>query len=104
MDEEGTVRLTKVLYCESRRSDQKGKCEKNHEHFREMILKVETWTDLDKKTINYVSNQVNNYPRKILNFHTPLECSLKILNKKVLELYFLKILTPTQVILKHIEK
>ena len=39
MDEEGTVRLTKVLYCESRRSDQKGKCEKNHEHFREMIPK-----------------------------------------------------------------
>lgn len=104
MDEEGSVKLTKVFYCEARRSDQKGKCEKNHEHFREMIPKGRNMDGYRQKTINHVSNQVNNYPRKILNFHFPLECSLKLLNKKVFELNHLRILTPAQIILKHIEK
>lgn len=32
-------KVTSVFFCETRRSDQKGKCEKNHEHFREIIPK-----------------------------------------------------------------
>lgn len=28
-------KLCDVFYCDSRQSQQKGKCEKNHEHFRE---------------------------------------------------------------------
>lgn len=104
MDENGLTRLTLVFYCESRRSDQKGKCEKNHEHFREMIPKGRDMDGFGQKTMNFVSNQVNNYPRKILNFHSPLECSLNLLNEKVFELNNLKTLPIAQVKLKHIEK
>lgn len=104
MDEEGEEKLIHVFYCETRRSDQKGKCEKNHEHFREMIPKGRSMDDYGQKTMNHVSNQVNNYPRKILNFHSPLECSLKLLNEKVFELNNLKMLNTAQVKLKHIEK
>lgn len=89
--------LTKVFFCESRRSDQKGKCEKNHEHFREIIPKGSSMEGLKQNDINYVSNMVNNYPRKSLGFKTPLEIALNILNKKVLALNSLELLTLNQV-------
>lgn len=78
--------LTRVFFCESRRSDQKGKCEKNHEHFREVIPKGNSMEALNQSDINYVSNMVNNYPRKSLGFKSPLEIAINILNKKVLAL------------------
>ena len=96
--------LTRVFYCEPRRSDQKGKCEKNHEHFREMIPKGKSMNNYGQKTINHVSNQVNNYPRRSLNYHSPLECSLRLLHKKVFELNNLHVLSPEKVTLKHLDK
>lgn len=97
-------KLISIYYCEPRRSDQKAKCEKNHEHFREMIPKG---IDIGKYTvadINHISNQVNNYPRKTLNYNSPLEASQKLLNKKVFELNNLQTLTLDKVNLKHIIK
>ena len=89
--------LTKVFFCESRRSDQKGKCEKNHEHFREILSKGTSFEDLNQKDINYVSNMVNNYPRKSLGFKSPLEIANNVLNKKVLALNSLVLLPLDQV-------
>ena len=96
--------LTRVFYCEPRRSDQKAKCEKNHEHFREMIPKGKSMDNYGQKTINHVSNQVNNYSRRSLNYHSPLECSLSLLHKKVFELNNLHVLSPEKVTLKHLDK
>lgn len=96
--------LTRVFYCDARRSEQKGKCEKNHEHFREMIPKGKSMDNYGQKTINHVSNQVNNYPRRSLNYHSPLECSLSLLHKKVFELNNLHVLSPEKVTLKHLDK
>lgn len=104
VEEETGEILTRIFYCEARRSDQKGKCEKNHEHFRELIPKGKSMDGYGQKTINYVSNQVNNYPRKSLSYHSPLECSLKLLNKKVFELNHLQTLTPAKITLKHLDK
>ncbi|NBL00490.1 MAG: IS30 family transposase [Erysipelotrichia bacterium] len=104
IDSETGEVLTKVFYCEPRRSDQKGKCEKNHEHFREMIPKGKSMDGYGQKTIDHVSNQVNNYPRKSLNYHSPLESSLQLLNKKVFELNNLQTLSPEQITLKHLVK
>ena len=104
VEEETGEILTRIFYCEARRSDQKGKCEKKHEHFREMIPKGKSMNGYGQKTINYVSNQVNNYPRKSLSYHSPLECSLKLLNKKVFELNHLQTLTPAKITLKHLDK
>jgi IS30 family transposase len=79
-------KLTNVFFCEARRSDQKAKCEKNHVHFRECVPKGISMNPLDFKKICYVSNQVNNYPRKSLGFCSPYKIASDILNKKVLEL------------------
>lgn len=95
--------LIKVFYCEPRRSDQKGKCEKNHVHFRECIPKgvsINTFSDMN---INYISNQINNYPRKSLNYNTPLNVALVMINKKVFKLNELSFLDPKTVVLKHLK-
>lgn len=96
--------IIRVFYCEPRRSDQKGKCEKNHEHFREIVPKGRSMNDISISTFNYISNQVNNYPRKSLNYNSPYECALKLLNEKVFELNRLYFVSPDKVVLKHLAK
>lgn len=101
--ESGEV-LTRVFYCDAQRSEQKGKCEKNHEHFREMIPKGRDMDRFGQKTIDHVSLQVNNYPRESLNYHSPLSCTVNLLNKKVFELNNLQIIPTKKVTLKHLDK
>lgn len=79
VEEETGEILTTIFYCEARRSDQKGKCEKNHEHFREMIPKGKSMNGYGQKTINYVSNQVNNYLIKSLSYHSDMYRACKII-------------------------
>lgn len=90
-------RLINVYFCNPRHSEEKGKCEKNHEHFRELIPKGKSMNSLSQHDINYVSNMVNNYPRKSLGYKSPLELSQLFLNKKVFDLNHLKHLDLTQV-------
>lgn len=97
-------KLVSVYYCEPRRSDQKGKCEKNHEHFRECIPKGQSLNSFSKKDINYVSNQVNNYPRPQFNFCTPLQISQPFLHDKVYELNHLSKLDANEIKLKKLIK
>lgn len=79
-------KLINIYYCNPGRSDQKGKCEKNHEHFRELVPKGVSMNPLSQRRINYVSNMVNNYPRKSLGYKSPYELSVVLLNEKVLSL------------------
>lgn len=79
-------RLINVFYCDPYQSQQKSKCEKNHEHFREMVPKGKSMSSLTQKNINFVSENVNNYPRPKLNFSTPYKIALMMLNRKVLDL------------------
>lgn len=87
-------------YCKPRRSNHKGKCEKNHEHFRECVPKGKSMNTLTQKDINYVSDMVNNYPRKSLNFNSPIDIAALSLNKKVLSLNKLTHLNITQAVYK----
>ena len=76
-------KLISNYYCKPRRSNQKGKCEKNREHFRECVPKGKSMNTLTQKDINYVSNMVNNYPRKSLDYNSPIDIaalSLKLDN------------------------
>ena len=62
---------TKVFFCDSRRSDQKGSIEVTHEYIRKYI---EQGIDLDSYTqeqINLMMNHINNTKRKKLNGNTP---------------------------------
>ena len=95
--------LCKVFYCDARRSDQKAECEKNHEHFREFIPKGVDITPYTKIQINQISRNINNYPRKMFNYKSPIESYLGLgLNKKTLELNRLYIVPSNKVTLKRL--
>ncbi len=79
-------KLISVYFCRPRRSDDKGKCEKNHEHFREIIPKGSSMEGLSRNDIRYTSNMVNNYPRKELSYNSPFQLAEQLLPKKVLAL------------------
>lgn len=78
--------LCKVYYCDARQSQQKGKCEKNHEHFRVHCPKGTSFDGKTQKDINAVSLRVNNYPRDLLNWKSPYDVATVLLDKKILEL------------------
>ncbi|MEG0959507.1 MAG: hypothetical protein RSE60_00340, partial [Erysipelotrichaceae bacterium] len=97
-------KLISIFYCDSRHSEQKGKCEKNHEHFRECIPKGHSINPYTHADTNYISNQVNNYPRKMFSYQSPYEISKVFLNEKVLELNRLHFIQHNKVVLKHLIK
>jgi hypothetical protein len=41
---------------------------------------------LSTHDINYASNMINNYPRRLFHYKSPLELSVLFLNEKVLQL------------------
>ncbi len=94
--------LVDVYFCRPRHSEDKAKCEKNHEHFREMVPKGMSMNPLSRKDIRYVSNNVNNYPRKKYNYNSPYEMSQNFLNEKVFKLNNLHKLASKDVKLKPI--
>ena len=59
---------------------------------------------LSMKDMRYISNNVNNYCRKKLNYKSPYELSVNLLPKKVLALNNLSYLAPGQVKLIPITK
>ncbi len=96
-DPETGEKLISIYFARPRRSDDKGKCEKNHEHFREKIPKGYSMNGLTKHDINFVSNQVNNYVRRKLNYQSPYIIAKLVLNEKVLELNRLHSIPPKAV-------
>lgn len=79
-------KLCDVFYCDSRQSQQKGKCEKNHEHFREKAKKGTSFDEFTQEKIDEISLHVNNYPRPILNMRSPYYMSTVLLNENILSL------------------
>ena len=83
---------TKVFYCDSRRSDQKGSIEVTHEYIRRYI---EQGTDLDKysdEDILLMMNHINNTKREKLKGKTPYELMEEKIGKeniKKLGFYFI---------------
>ena len=91
-DNGSDVVKTKVFYCDSRRSDQKGSIEVTHEYIRRYI---EQGTDLDKYSdddILLMMNHINNTKREKLKGKTPYELMEEKIGKeniKKLGFYFI---------------
>lgn len=80
------IELCRIFYCDSRQSQQKGKCEKNHEHFREKVPKGTSLDNFDQTRINDISLHINNYPRPMMNSHSPYDIAKILLHEKILKL------------------
>ena len=73
---------TKIYFCHPYCSGEKGTNEKHNSMIRYFIPKgtlIEKYTNND---INKIANWMNNYPRKILNYKTPLEALQEEFNDK----------------------
>lgn len=73
---------TKIYFCHPYCSGEKGTNEKSNSMIRYFIPKGTLIENYDYEEINNIVNWMNNYPRKILNYKTPLEALQEEFNDK----------------------
>ncbi len=71
-----------IYFCHPYCSGEKGTNEKNNSIIRYFIPKKTLIESYSFDDINNIANWMNNYPRKILNYKTPLEAFLEEFNDK----------------------
>lgn len=73
---------TQIYFCHPYCSGEKGTNEKQNSIIRYFIPKGTLIENYSSKDINNIANWMNNYPRKSLNYKTPLEAVLNEINDK----------------------
>lgn len=73
---------TKIYFCHPYCSGEKGTNEKQNSMIRYFIPKGTLIENYSYQDINHIANWMNNYPRKSLNYKTPLEAVLEEFNNK----------------------
>lgn len=73
---------TKIYFCHPYCSGEKGTNEKSNSMIRYFIPKKTLIENYSFEDINNITNWMNNYPRKILNYKTPLEAFLEEFDDK----------------------
>ena len=73
---------TSIYFCHPYCSGEKGTNEKHNSMIRYFIPKGNLIENYSYEDINNIANWMNNYPRKILNYKTPLEALLEEFNDK----------------------
>lgn len=68
---------TKVFFCDSRRSDQKGSIEVTHEYIRKFIEQGIDFDSYSQEQIYLMMNHINNTKRKKLKGNTPYNLMVK---------------------------
>lgn len=77
--------LSHVFYTRPFCSGDKGACERNHELFRYIVPKGHNLSDFNQKDINFIFSMINSYPRKSLNWKSPIDVFLKSYPKSLLD-------------------
>ena len=91
---------TRMFYCESRHSEQKGELEKNHEYIRYVLPKGSSFDGLNQEQILRMVNHINNTTRPKLHGSTPMKKTLKSFDKNAMEKLGLEIIPPDEICLK----
>ena len=73
---------TQIYFCHPYCSGEKGTNEKSNSMIRYFIPKGSSIENYSYEDINNIANWMNNYPRKILNYKTPLEVLLEEFDDK----------------------
>ena len=73
---------TQIYFCHAYCSGEKGTNERNNEIIRYFIPKGTLIENYSYEDINKITNWMNNYPRKILDYKTPQEALLEEFNDK----------------------
>lgn len=89
-----------IYYCESNRSDQKAKVEKNHEYIRYIIPKGTSMDNYIQDDIDLMMSHINSTAREILNFAIPYDMASIYLGMDSMKKLNLSKIQPDDIILK----
>jgi IS30 family transposase len=78
---EGTLR-TKVFYCDPQQTNQKSRCERNHEFIRYILPKGSCFDDLTQDDVTLMMNHINSLPRASLNAKSPYKAFVALYGKE----------------------
>ena len=65
--------LCNVFYCDPQQTNQKSRCERNHEFIRYILPKGSSFDDLTKDDVTLMMNHINSLPRASLNARSPYQ-------------------------------
>lgn len=91
---------TKVFYCDSRRSEQKGSIEVTHEYIRRFIEQGMDFDNYSDEDIFLMMNHINNTKREKLNGKTPFELMEEKIGKENIKKLGFYFIPPKDIILK----
>ena len=63
----------KVFYCDPQQTNQKSRCERNHEFIRYILPKGDSFDDLTQDDVTLMMNHINSLPRASLNAKSPYQ-------------------------------
>ena len=81
---------TRIFYCNSRASYQKGMIEKNHEFIRYVLPKGTSFNGLLQTDIDLMINHINSLGRASLNWFAPIDVAKFTMDKEVIKKLNLK--------------
>ena len=88
-------------FCDPQESNQKSRCERNHQQLRRILPKGRTSMDmLTADDVALCCNHVNSYPLESLGGRTPLDSLGGLLPDAVLDIVGCERLDPRDVVLK----
>ena len=92
--------LCNVFYCDPQQTNQKSRCEKNHEYIRYIIPKGTSLDDYTEEDITLVMNNVNSMPRGNLNAKCPVQVFTELYGQEITSKLGLKYIPLQELILK----
>lgn len=91
--------ITRVFYCDSHASWQKGGIEKNHEFIRYVLPKGTSFEELTQNDCYILANHINSLCRKSLNNKCPFKAMLFICNEETLNRMYMYYIEADEVVL-----
>lgn len=91
---------TKVFFCEPNKPNDKGACEKNHRHVREIIPKGTSIENLTQVEVNLMFNNINSYRRKGINGKSAYDLAMAVFPEEFFDILGLYQIKDTEVTLK----
>ena len=92
--------LLKVFYCDPQNTNQKSRCERNHEFIRLIIPKGRSFDHLEQKDIALMMNHINSYAREMFNGKSPVELFVGLYGYETAKKLGLILIEPDNILLK----
>jgi IS30 family transposase len=92
--------LCSVFYCDPQQTNQKSRCERNHEFIRYILPKGSSFDDLTQDDVSLMMNHINALPRASLNGKSPYQTFVSIYGRETADKLGLKLILLEELCLK----